>query len=493
MRLKHMALIGTHVAVAGTAAMAWLISDPCADQAVAQLISSGAEGATMGRCDADGQFAVAVAVLGGDSRQAFEQAKMAAQRAIAEQFGVNISGESISTDSSKTAGNLTEFSSFFSSTTSTSVRDTLRGIAARGVVDSGTKRLAIFVLTQRSIERQGDLRRAVNNRNDEPAAVVATGVAMVRDSRADTAARVALDSAKRQAVEMVMGAMMIGQSNASVSSTDQTERFGSYVFSNSAGFIDSYRVLEERQDSDVYVVRIEATIVPKKLFDSYREHLQSVGDPVFGIDANGDPRLLDSLTEYFIGKGLKIKEGVDGADFLINAKMKYTAVKDPADPERTGIRGELAWSIVNATTRQSMSQMQTDGRSTSFLGSDDNRQKDLVLEQIMKKKGPEIHGKLQEFVAKLVAGRSLRADLVACPDLENADVREKFLALLRLHPQVEDLKPSWKTPDLTLELTVVGRTDTLGSEIARMVSEAGGTTQVAVKSDSAARIELGVR
>jgi hypothetical protein len=490
------ASVGMLASVIGFASAAASPSaDGCADDLLSDMVSRAAEGANTGHCDRDGNFAVAAVVVEGDGPQAYEKARVAAVRAIAETFGLRISGETVSEDSSAEKNGATSFSSFFSSKTTASVREKLAGVASRGVVDAGSKRLALFAMTQRDIERQGDLHRTIIMKTDGPATVQATGLAMVRDSRADVAQQAAVNSAKRQAVEMVMGAMMIGQTNVSTSSTDDKERFGSYVFSNSAGFIDSYRVIEERQDAAIYTVRIEATIIPKKLFDSYREHLQSIGDPVFGIDAHGDSKLLSTLTEYFHDKGLKIQDRVDGSDYLIDAKMKYTPVKDPGDVTggRTGVRGELSWSIVNSATRESMSQLQTDGRSTCFVGSDTERQMDLVLEQIMRKKGPDMHKKLQSFVADLVAGRTLRVTFASCPDLAEGDVRDKFLAILRLHPQVRDIKPLWKSPDLILELKVVGRTDQLGGEIARMISEAGGPSGVSLTGESPTGIEFGHR
>jgi hypothetical protein len=466
--------------------------EPCSDQVISKMVSNAIEGAQLGRCDAEGNFVIAIASIEGDSRQAFEQARMEALRAIAEQFGLKVAGDTVSKDESRSTGSNVEFSSYFSTQTSTSVRETLAGVASKGVIDAGSRRVAVFSLTERSIERQDDLRRAVARRSDGPATVVATGVAMVRESRVDMAAKGALDSAKRQAVEMVMGAMLIGQSKTSMTDADTQARFGSYVFGNTAGFIDSFRVLEERQDPPVYLVRIEATVTPKKLFDSYREHLQSIGDPLFAVDANGDERLEAALLEFFKAKGLRLAASTQGADYLIDAKAKYTVVNDPGDVTggTKGIRGEIAWSIANARTREPLSNLRTDGRSTSFVGSDPERQKDLVIESIMRKKGPELHQKLQDFVAQLVAGRPLRVRFERCTDLVDGDVRERLLALLRLHPQVRDIKPMWNAPDLDLEVTVVGRADQLAGDVVRLMAEAGAKTPVRAVSETPSEIRF---
>ena len=90
----------------------------------------------------------------------------------------------------------------------------------------------------------------------------------------------------------------------------------------------------------------------------------------------------------------------------------------------------------------------------------------------------------------MTAGRSFKLRFEGCPDLADSDVRDRLLGLLRLHPQVRDVRPTWNAPNLELDLSVVGRVDAMAGEVGRMVKEAGGKTGVRIAAESPAEVRF---
>jgi len=461
----------------------------CPDVVANRMVRDDAAGSRSGRCPAEGSFIVAVTeISSGDAPAA---ARLDALRAIAEMMGVQVEGSDESRTRMETKGDQVEFSSFFESSARTSVNAALSGVQGRGLVRSGDRSFAVFVLSDATIRASTELASAAARRPDGPAQVESLGFAPIRGGNVAAAKEAAQQMALRGAVEMVMGLTVVGQSASRM--TDEEKQFRDRVFSDTMGFVDRFEVLSEGREGDMYSVRVRAVVVPKKLFDSYQSLIRSVGDPVFFIDAGRDEYLDGRLKEFFREKGLRIARSERNADYIIEAKSIYTEVADPRDVtgSRKGIRGEISFSIFNAKTEEQLSGLRTDGRAANFLQVGADRQRQLVCEAVLEKEGAALHEKLQEFIAGMLAGRRITVIISGVAAISEGPVRERLLGELASLPNVTDVQPRLGAGRLELEMIVRGRADSLGDDVVQSIKDVARGAAARVVEQSTHQIVIG--
>lgn len=461
----------------------------CPDAVADRMVSSRIIGAQSGECPAEGKFIVAVSevepgVPPGASRTA-------GLRLIGEMLDVEVQGRSEMASRERVQGDKVEFSSFFESASRTSVHTALSGVQARGVRQNGNRAFAVFVLSDATIRASTELASAAAQRPDGPAQVESLGFAPIRSGDVAAAKEAAQQMALRGAVEMVMGLTVVGQSASRM--TDEELQFRDRVFSDTMGFVDRFEVLSEGREGEIYSVRVRAIVVPKKLLDSYQSLVRSVGDPQFFIDSRRDEYLEAKLIEFFKGKGLRIARSERGADYIIEARSIYSEVADPRDVtgDRKGTRVEISFSIFNAKTEEQLAGLRTDGRAANFLQVGEARQRQLACEAVLEKEGAALHEQLQEFISGMLAGRRISVLIGGIADLDDGEMRDRFLGALLELPNVTDVQPRIARGRLELELIVRGRTDSLGLDIVRCLLDSVRSGSARVLEQSTHQIVIG--
>jgi hypothetical protein len=138
--------------------------------------------------------------------------------------------------------------------------------------------------------------------------VMADGMAAVSNNRVDIARDRAVDSAQRNAVERVVGVM--------ISSSTEVENFQvkmDRILSESKGFINTYKIISERRDGDMYEVTIEADVGMGKLKDrlaALNLIMARKEKPrlmlLFSGRAQKDAVAESAMSRYFLSQGFKL-------------------------------------------------------------------------------------------------------------------------------------------------------------------------------------------
>ncbi|MBD3307002.1 hypothetical protein GF339_11325 [candidate division KSB3 bacterium] len=119
--------------------------------------------------------------------------------------------------------------------------------------------------------------------------VEAEGIATILQGNTDIARDNALVDAQRKAVEQAVGVLM-----SSESLVENYELVSDRILTRSAGYIQSYEILDERQEGTTYAVRIRATIGMGALEDDV-EAIQHL------IRQKGNPRMMFLIDEEISG------------------------------------------------------------------------------------------------------------------------------------------------------------------------------------------------
>ena len=138
--------------------------------------------------------------------------------------------------------------------------------------------------------------------------VSSVGMSVIHSNFKDIARDKAIDNALRAAVERVAGVM--------VTSSTEVENFQvkmDSILSDSRGFVESYKIVSEKQDGANYEVKIEAEIGAGKLEDRMKAIdliVQRKSKPrlmiVFAEQAQKDAVAEAAMSKYFIAKGFKL-------------------------------------------------------------------------------------------------------------------------------------------------------------------------------------------
>ena len=207
--------------------------------------------------------------------------------------------------------------------------------------------------------------------------VRAVGVA---DGRSAKARDEALNDALRKAVEQGVGTFVSAELTV-----EQQRLVEEKIFTESKGYIQTYRVLREASTQDLYEVEISALVKMGKLSDD----LQSIGlvirrkqnprvmvvvysremDSSFtGVDLEGNRNVENQIESALMQKGFQI---VDAGQ--VNRKKQLEAILLQGDPSRAGkvakdfgaeilVQGEVRRSFVNETMVY--------GRKTRFFSNE---------------------------------------------------------------------------------------------------------------------------
>ncbi len=467
--------------------------DSCPADEVRRIVAEGFESTRAGSCpDEGGSFVVAVMRLDGRTP---EEARIRGLSAIASVLGVSVGAREEAGQAERIVGDKVEFDSFFKSSTVTSIDQALAGVQGRGLAKGERDVFAIFVLSERTIDSSTRVASAASRKPDGPVTVEATGLAEIRDGRIDSAKKAATNAALRQSVEMVVGATVVARS--ALNEDEESVEMRSQMANTSLGLVDSYKVLRESQEGDYFSVTVQATVVPKKLLDSFESIMRSMGDPAFYIDAANDQVVEDALTEFFRKKGLRLTNQRPDAVYIIKAESSYSEVEDPADATggTRGMRGQLRLDIVDAKSGESLGgDLRTDGRATSFVGRDPERQKELVCMTILNRNGERLHRQLQEFIERQMAGRRIRVAIIGIAPMQDPQVRGRVMDELTEVPFIEDVQLARSSGTrVEFDVLLLGRADRLAEDLIGAIGKAVPGVQIELRDQTPNQVLVGAR
>jgi hypothetical protein len=169
--------------------------------------------------------------------------------------------------------------------------------------------------------------------------VQAQGMATIHKNLVDIARSKAIDEAQRSAVERVVGVM--------ISSSTEVENYQvklDSILSESQGFINTYKVIQEEREGDQYRVTIEADVGVDRLKDkmeAFNMIMSRQSRPrllvLIGHGKKKDDIAESAMVTYFLSKGFKMVdvEAAKGALARINLEA---ITEDPAAAAKVGHR-----------------------------------------------------------------------------------------------------------------------------------------------------------
>lgn len=343
-----------------------------------------------------GVFIVATgnAPITGSKAKAKTIARANAVQNIAAFMGSQVSSSTRSESSESTVNDETEVKEFFSTVTETKVKQLLKGVQDLSMEDDGDTMVATVFLTTKAVDKSAELKAAMDAMGDE-GTVRAVGEANSHQN--------AIQMALRAAVEQVVGTMVVGETKI----TDN-EKVKSKIFSGAEGFVDTYRPVEEVEISAGWRVTVIAKVSKKKILDSYRVYLKTLGDPVFYLectssDSDGeDKQIAARFGQFFRKLGFKISKTPEGADYLINAAGEYRRVKNPIDEDQTFTQYSMVIRVLSKTGEELLS-LPNNPRKSAVCINNPERERELCAAKAFKQMEKPVHEAINDMIARMMA------------------------------------------------------------------------------------------
>lgn len=294
-------------------------SPPEVEKLAAEMAESGAE-VRSAYCDRLGVFIVAIGrvSLSDGSAQARDKARtiarMNAKDAISGFVGNKIKTSATMTSAESTSGDKTEESEYFSKMTAAESEAFLKGLQTLWAKSDGKQVEFAVYITAKTQDASQMLKDAVDAMG-EKGTVRAVGV----DSQWSKAEQKAL----RSAVEQVIGTLVVGK--ASVKDGDELK---SKLGETSAGLVEEYRIAGDEKLAGDFKVTVLAKVSKKKIYENYSSYFKALSNPVFFIRST-DKELVDSFTQYFINKGVRLTADPEKAHYYIDLDGKFTERANP--------------------------------------------------------------------------------------------------------------------------------------------------------------------
>lgn len=454
----HTLLLTASLLATPTAVMA---STPSLDTEISELVARSGR-LVAGNNDGFGDYVIAsVKIRSTWGDDALPQAKQVARDDVAKFFGVQVSGSTESSrESESTSVNGTKKSKFkksFKKTTRTEVDQFLRGLGLDRMVDHEGEQYAIFVLSEQGLKQSATLAEAVRAIGHEAGkggatTVKAMGMAPVRNNDVADARKRAVSQAQREALEKVMGMVVVGITQSHRQSGGH-QQFREAIFSNTDGFIEDWDAVDgnDGQVGEHYRIVIMAIVTPHKLYDNYRTHLQSMGDPSFSVQANDDD-VHARFEQFFRKKGFRIVDG--DADWLIEIDSEFRTRPDPRNPQVTITLLDLGFRMKNTATNAIIGPLQGPRRFNSKLSDPISARRD-VLDAGFAKWKTQLHDTINEEIVRMAReGRKVIVTVTGWQ--QDMDTTSRLAQLVRTLPGVKSINQRLSNETLTLELAYVG-------------------------------------
>ena len=360
----------------------------------------------------------------------------------------------------------------FRSSITADVRQTLSGVRQLPVVENGGRLFCGVYFSEKALASVPAPTAPADG------LVVATGIYTVTKDRLDEAKAQALLQAQRIAVEQVLGVLIAGtdqsqkehlktsETKAGSAVAEKTSRSMSHVtsklFSNTAGFIETYSIVTEGVKGNCYETTIRAKVAKNKLYESYQSLLKVMGDPEFFLDARGDVEMQQKFEEFFGDLGFRMTSARERAAYVLDVTWKFANIVHPID-KTSGTRlsawvkliapetGQVIFTVANEPTR-----------ACSFVG-DTTTQHDIVVRNAFAQMKKPLHEKVNAAIANMTQnGRVVTVAFKGYTPAKSTDV-ESAVAVARGVPGVSDVSSRLDADGGVLELrvTYVGRVDDL--------------------------------
>lgn len=331
--------------------------------------------------------------------EAADIAAIRAKNQIASYMGSLVSAqeELIYTEEAKDGKTTTK--EFFKSIQKVDVNQFLRGVTIfRQEVKNGHL-YAAFYVTGKLIDASAQLEKQL--RSAPSGTVRACGFGIISDGKIVPAKRKAMQSALRNAVEQVMGTMVISQSQLM-----DNEKAKSKVISLTAGNIKQYRIVKEGQTGNNYQVIVNAQVDEKHILDNYAALVRSMGNPGFFIKTI-DPDLQYALAEFFNDLGFFVTSNQNEAHFIVDADCKYLAITD--DHYGNGIQIDVGLRLYDTKSNQQLLIVRNTPRLTSTYSGTFHQIRQSAAKKAFKTMKKQLHEKLNKVVMDWVLnGRQVK-------------------------------------------------------------------------------------
>jgi hypothetical protein len=408
-----------------------------------------------------GHYVIVVVKLPTGDPQGLQKGRQSAMKQIAEYLGAQIEGSTESGYKEKTGSDdKSESSSFFSDYSAVRVNQTLGAVDTIGLATHDGRTFAGFILSEGAARRMQKISAqsedaARKKAEGKPLEVEASGIALIENNNEATAKQSATESAKRTAIEMAMGATVIGLSV--MDRDDSTETFRQTCFSNTEGNLERYEILSEGRDGNSYKVRIRGTINPGKLLENYRAHLRSIGDPVFCIDACGDPNIQAAANAFFQEKGFRVQEGA-GCTWTIRMKPTFVQREDPQDNSKNGFQCLIDAQLVNVRSGEVFANAGATAKGFSSMNGASDVQRRKSADLAFKNMKSELHKKIEGTILRLAReGRPVTIEVQGIGTVDG--VTTKLQEALALRPGINDALVSLRDGTVTIKLKALVQND----------------------------------
>ena len=331
----------------------------------------------------------------GSKAKAKTVARLEALKNIGEYLGSQVSASETATmKSRKDINGVEQTEEFFSSVMQVNVKQALKGVQDLRIIDDDDKITAIVYLTTKSSDKSSELKAAMNALGDE-GTVRAVGEANTHQN--------AVQMALRAAVEQVVGTMVVGATKI----TDN-EKVKNKIFSGAEGFVDTYRVTDELEIAAGWRISIVAKVSKKKILDSYRVYLKTLGDPVFYLNCTStdsdaeDKQIAARFGQFFRKLGFKISKTPEGADYVINASGEYRRVKNPLDEDQTFTQYSMIIRVMSKTGEELLS-LPNNPRKSAVCINNPERERELCAAKAFKQMEKPVHEAINDMIARMMA------------------------------------------------------------------------------------------
>lgn len=167
-------------------------------------------------------------------------------------------------------------------------------------------------------------KKNVNN-NYEVEVVEAEGTAPIKDGNTMEAKSASLSDALKNALSLVVGVYVSGESLVSKSMLISDE-----ITSKTEGYIEKYEVLKEKIDGDFYKTKIKAYVRKEDLarkLRSIENEVEKIGSPIIYIEIENNENddikrfVSDFLSSEFKKDSFRVISDKNNADFIVSAKI----------------------------------------------------------------------------------------------------------------------------------------------------------------------------
>lgn len=309
-------------------------------------------------------------------------------------FGTQIDSATETSTSETTVGEASEIKEFFSKTTKTQVKQLLKGVQDLAMEDDGENMVAWIYVTTKAQDKSKELQDEMNKMGDE-GTVKAVGEANTHQN--------AVQMALRAAVEQVVGTMVVGETKI----TDN-EKVKNKIFSGAEGFVDTYRVTEEIEITAGWRISVIAKVSKKKILDSYRVYLKTLGDPIFYLECTSsdsdteDKQIAARFGQFFRKLGFKISKTLEGADYCINAQGEYRRVKNPIDPDQTFTQYSMIIKVLSKSGEELLS-LPNNPKKSAVCINNPEREREICAEKAFKQMEKPVHEAINSMIARMMA------------------------------------------------------------------------------------------